>query len=153
MLNIKTKILLDKSNNCIILLIQSERSEALMFRTNIDFSSPLPIYRQLIYLIKLEILSGRLNDGDQLPPIRELAKILKLNPNTVAKAYYTLDEEGFIESKRGSGNWVNYKKAKLDSLRKGMIEDEFKSFLETVFSLGASLEDIKKLIKRYSDND
>lgn len=124
-----------------------------MFRTNIDFSSPLPIYRQLIYLIKMEILSGRLNDGDQLPPIRELAKILKLNPNTVAKAYYTLDEEGFIESKRGSGNWVNYKKAKLDSLRKGMIEDEFKSFLERVFSLGASLEDIKKLIKRYSDND
>ena len=124
-----------------------------MFRTNIDFSSPLPIYRQLIYLIKLEILSGRLNDGDQLPPIRELAKILKLNPNTVAKAYYTLDEEGFIESKRGSGNWVNYKKANLDTLRKGMIEDEFKSFLERVFSIGASLEDIKKLIKRYSDND
>lgn len=124
-----------------------------MFRTNIDFSSPLPIYRQLIYMIKLEILSGRLNDGDQLPPIRELAKILKLNPNTVAKAYYTLEEEGFITSKRGSGNWVNYKKAKLDSLRKGMIEDEFKSFLERVFSLGASLEDIKKLIKRYSDND
>ena len=124
-----------------------------MFRTNIDFSSPMPIYRQLIYMIKLEILSGRLNDGDQLPPIRELAKILKLNPNTVAKAYYTLDEEGFIESKRGSGNWVNYKKIKLDSLRKGMVEDEFKSFLERVTSLGASLEDIKKLIKRYSDND
>lgn len=124
-----------------------------MFRTNIDFSSPLPIYRQLIYMIKLEILSGRLNDGDQLPPIRELAKILKLNPNTVAKAYYALDEEGFVESKRGSGNWVNYKKANLDSLRKGMVEDELKSFLERVFSLGASLEDIQKLIKRYSDND
>lgn len=124
-----------------------------MFRTDIDFSSPLPIYRQLIYMIKLEILSGRLNDRDLLPPIRELAKILKLNPNTVAKAYYSLEEEGFITSKRGSGNWVNYKKAKLDNLRKGMIEDEFKNFLETVFSLGASLEDIKNLIKRYSDND
>ncbi|MBA7671905.1 HTH-type transcriptional repressor YtrA [subsurface metagenome] len=124
-----------------------------MFRTDIDFSSPLPIYRQLIYMIKLEILSGRLNDGDQLPPIRELAKILKLNPNTVAKAYYSLEEEGFITSKRGSGNWVNYKKARLDSLRKVMIEDEFKSFLERAFSLGASLGDIKNLIKRYSDND
>jgi len=124
-----------------------------MFRTDIDFSSPLPIYRQLIYMIKLEILSGRLNDGDLLPPIRELAKILKLNPNTVAKAYYSLEEEGFITSKRGSGNWVNYKKSRLDSLRKGMIEDEFKSFLERAFSLGANLGDIKNLIKRYSDND
>jgi GntR family transcriptional regulator len=124
-----------------------------MFRTNIDFSSPLPIYRQLIHLIKMEILSGRLSDGDQLPPIRELAKILKLNPNTVAKAYYTLEEEGFVESKRGSGNWVNYKKAKLDSLRKGMVEDEFKGFLEKAFSLGASLDDVKNLIKRYSENE
>jgi len=104
-------------------------------------------------MIKLEILSGRLCDGDQLPPIRELAKILKLNPNTVAKAYYTLEEEGFIKGKRGSGNWVNYKKAKLDSLRKGMVEDEFRSFLETALSIGASMEDIKNLIKRYSDND
>lgn len=124
-----------------------------MFRTDLDFASPVPIYRQVIYLIKMEILTGRLSDGDQLPPIRELAKILKLNPNTVAKAYYTLDEEGFIESKRGSGNWVNYKKAKLDSLRKGMIEDEFKSFLERAFSLGASMDDIKNLMKRYSSHE
>jgi len=124
-----------------------------MFRSDLDFSSPLPIYRQVIYLIKLEILSGRLSDGDQLPPIRELAKILKLNPNTVAKAYYTLEEEGFTESKRGSGNWVNYKKAKLDSLRKGMVEHEFRSFLETALSIGATIEDIKNLIKRYADND
>ena len=98
-------------------------------------------------------MAGRLKDDDRLPSIRELAKILKLNPNTVAKAYYTLEEEGFVESKRGSGNWVNYKKGKLDSLRKGMVEDEFKSFLERAFSLGASLDDVKNLIKRYSDNE
>jgi GntR family transcriptional regulator len=124
-----------------------------MFRSDLDFSSPVPIYRQVIHLIKLEILSGRLDDGDQLPPIRELAKILKLNPNTVAKAYYTLEEEGFIESKKGSGNWVNYKKVKLDTLRKGMVEDEFRDFLETALSIGATIEDIKNLIERYSDND
>lgn len=124
-----------------------------MFLSNLDSSSPIPFYRQVIHVIKLEILSGRLTDGDRLPPIRDLAKILKLNPNTVAKAYYTLEEEGFIESKRGSGNWVNYKKAKLDSLRKGMIEDEFRSFLEKAFSLGATIEGIKNLMERYSDND
>jgi GntR family transcriptional regulator len=119
-----------------------------MFRMSIDFGSPLPIYRQLIYLIKLEILSRRLNNGDQLPPIRELAKTLKLNPNTVAKAYYTLESEGFIESRRGSGNWVNYKDVQLDSLRKGMVEDEWKSFLERALALGAASQDIKDLIKR-----
>ena len=124
-----------------------------MFRLNIDFSSPLPIYQQVIRLIKMEILSGRLKDGDRLPPIRELAKILKLNPNTVAKAYYTLEAEGIIESKRGSGNWVHTKKAKLDSLRKGMIEDEFRAFLESAFSLGAKKEDLKKLMTRYLNDE
>jgi GntR family transcriptional regulator len=121
-----------------------------MTRHNIDFNSSVPVYRQVIQAIKLEILSGRLQPGNQLPPIRELAKILKLNPNTVAKAYYNLEEEGFIESKRGSGNWVNYKNNKLDNLRKGMIEDEVKVFLERVFSLGASIEDVKNLIERYT---
>lgn len=123
-----------------------------MLRFNIDFSSPVAIYQQVIHVIKLEILSGRLSDGDRLPPIRELAKVLKLNPNTVAKAYYNLEEEGFVESKRGSGNWVNTKKTKLDSLRLGMIEDEFRIFLDTAFSLGAGKKDIKNLMTRYLDH-
>ena len=124
-----------------------------MFRFNIDFSSPVPIYQQVIQAVKFEILSGRLNHGDQLPPIRELAKILKLNPNTVAKAYYNLEKEGFTQSKRGSGNWVNFKKAKLDRLRKGMIEDDLRGFLDRALSLGASFDDIKNLMERYSNNE
>jgi len=124
-----------------------------MIRFNIDFSSPLPIYRQIIQAVKFEILSGRLKSGDQLPPIRELAKILKLNPNTVARAYYSLEEERFVQSKRGSGNWINYKNANIDSLRRGMIEDEVRSFLERALSLGASREEIKKIIERYSENE
>jgi len=124
-----------------------------MFRFNIDFSSPVAIYQQIILGVKLEILAGRLRHSDRLPPIRELAKILKLNPNTVAKAYYTLENEGFIKSKRGSGSWVNTKNIKLDSLRIGMIEAEFKAFLEKAISLGAAKGNIKNLIKRYLDNE
>lgn len=122
-----------------------------MIRFNIDFDSPVSLYQQVIHVIKLEILSGRLKNGDKLPPIRELAKILKINPNTVAKAYYTLEKEGFIKSKQGSGNWVDYKNIKLDSLRKRMIEDEFRNFLERALGLGADLNDIKNLIERYSE--
>jgi GntR family transcriptional regulator len=124
-----------------------------MIRFSIDSSSSVPVYQQVIQAIKLEILSGRLKNGDQLPSIRELAKILKLNPNTVAKAYYTLEEEGFIESKRGSGNWVNTKNMKLDSFRRGMLEDEFRLFLDRALTLGAGLEDIKNLMERYAANE
>jgi GntR family transcriptional regulator len=124
-----------------------------MFLFNIDFASPLPLYRQLIHLIKLEIISGRLNSGDQLPPIRELARLLKLNPNTVAKAYYTLESEGFTESRRGSGNWVSRKEVQLDSLRRSMVEDEWRIFLEKVLKLGATARDIRNLIERDLTDD
>ncbi len=124
-----------------------------MFLFSIDFVSPLPLYRQLIHLIKLEIISGRLNSGDQLPPIRELAKLLKLNPNTVAKAYYTLESEGFTESRRGSGNWVSRKEVQLDSLRRSMVEDEWRIFLEKVLKLGATARDIRALMERDLTDD
>jgi len=144
---------LTKGFNCIIVVIHLLVGDEIMFRFNIDFSSPVAIYQQIILGVKLEILAGRLRHSDRLPPIRELAKILKLNPNTVAKAYYTLENEGFIKSKRGSGSWVNTKNIKLDSLRIGMIEAEFKAFLEKAISLGAAKGNIKNLIKRYLDNE
>ena len=51
-----------------------------MIRLNVDSNSPIPIYQQLKQALILEILSMRLKEGDLLPSIRGLAKILKLNP-------------------------------------------------------------------------
>jgi GntR family transcriptional regulator len=119
-----------------------------MIRIKVDIASPVPAYLQVIQALKLEILSGRLIDGDRLPPIRDLAKILKLNPNTVAKAYYTLEHEGFSESRPGSGNWVKRKAPDLDGLRRNMLEGETKDYLDKAFSLGASIEDVRQSIER-----
>ena len=119
----------------------------------IDAKSPLPVYQQVIQAIKLEILSGGLRDGDMLPSIRDLAKLLKLNPNTVAKAYYALEAEGFSENRSGSGSRVKVPPGKTDSLRKAMLESEFRNFLEKTVSLGFSLEDIKQLIERIKKNE
>jgi GntR family transcriptional regulator len=124
-----------------------------MLRLNIDSASPIPAYVQVIQALKIEILSGRLNDGDRLPPIRELAKILKLNPNTVAKAYYTLEEDGFVGSRPGSGNWVKSRAPDLDNFRGRMLEGETKAFLERAFSLGASLKDILGTIERIARHE
>jgi GntR family transcriptional regulator len=124
-----------------------------MIRLNVDLTSPVPAYLQVIQALKLEILSGRLSDGDRLPPIRELAKILKLNPNTVAKSYYALEKEGFIESRPGSGNWVKTRASDLDNLRKSLIEGETNAYLEKAFSLGASLEDIRQSIERITRHE
>jgi GntR family transcriptional regulator len=119
----------------------------------IDAKSPLPVYQQVIQAIKLEVLSGGLHDGDMLPSIRDLAKLLKLNPNTVAKAYYALEAEGFSENRSGSGSRVRVPPGRQDCLRKAMLESEFRNFLEKAVSLGFTLEDIKQLLERIKKNE
>jgi GntR family transcriptional regulator len=127
--------------------------EVAMLRFGIDNSSPVPAYQQVKQSILIDLMSGRLSDGDRLPSIRELAKILKLNPNTVAKAYYNLEEEGFIQGKRGSGYLVKYHKTKLDNLKLGILEDEFRSFLQKAFSMGFTRKDIEDLMRRLLNHE
>lgn len=124
-----------------------------MFRLKIDTTSSVPIYKQAVQAIKVEILSGRLQDGDPLPPIRELAKIIKLHPNTVAKVYQALAEEGFIRGRMGSGYWVTYKYKKMDSLKQALVEDEFRHFIERVTAIGATRNEIKKLVGKYLNGE
>jgi GntR family transcriptional regulator len=124
-----------------------------MIRFSIDNASPLPVYLQVRQSILLDVMAGRLADGDRLPSIRELAKILKLNPNTVAKAYYNLEEAGVIQGHRGSGYLVKFQKAKLDNLKRGILEDEFKVFLEKAFSMGFGKKDIEDLMRRVLNHE
>ncbi len=124
-----------------------------MLKFNIDNASPIPVYQQVKQAIILDILAMRLKDGDPLPSIRSLAKILKLNPNTVAKVYYNLEQEGFIQGRRGSGYQVKCQKAKLDNLKLSIIEAELKAFLEKAFALGFTKNDIEKLMRRLLNHE
>ncbi len=120
-----------------------------MLLFDIDTKSALPVYQQIVQKIKLEMLSARLCKGDPLPSIRDLAKYLKLNPNTVAKAYYILEDEGFIESRAGSGSRVCFQAQKEhDPLRRALLEEEMKTFLEKAVSLGFSRQEIEEQMKK-----
>ena len=72
----------------------------------LNFSSGVPIYRQIVQLISGKILSGALAPGDRIPSIRDVTAELNVNPNTVAKAYRELELGGFIETRRGMGCFV-----------------------------------------------
>jgi len=72
----------------------------------IDPVSGVPIYRQLIGQIRLQIRDGRLAPGSRLPPVRELAATLTVNPNTVARAYRELESAGLLDTLQGSGTFV-----------------------------------------------
>ncbi len=72
----------------------------------INPASALPIYRQILDQIRYQIASGRLKPGDRLPSIRQLARRLTTNQNTILKVYDQLAGDGLIERRRGDGCFV-----------------------------------------------
>lgn len=72
----------------------------------IDPDSGTPIYLQIIDELKTAVLSGRYRDGDRVLPVRELAVQLRVNPNTVAKAYRLMRDEGLLVSRPGGGTFI-----------------------------------------------
>jgi GntR family transcriptional regulator len=72
----------------------------------IDFRSDQPIYVQIVEQVRRMIAAGDLNPGDQLPTVRQMATDLRVNFNTVARAYRLLDEAGLISTQHGRGTYV-----------------------------------------------
>ena len=72
----------------------------------IDFRSVIPIYIQVVESIKERLAGGQLKPGDQLPTVRALALELRINFNTVARAYRILDEAGIISTQQGRGTYI-----------------------------------------------
>lgn len=72
----------------------------------LDPDSPVPIYLQIVHSIKHQVAAGTLKPGEQLPTVRELATSLRINPNTVARAYDQLDSDRVISTQQGRGTYV-----------------------------------------------
>jgi len=72
----------------------------------IDLRSESPIYIQIVEQIQQLVAGGRLKPGDQLPTVRQLAADLRINFNTVARAYRILDEAGLISTQHGRGTYI-----------------------------------------------
>ncbi len=77
----------------------------------IDIKSSVPVYRQMVDGLRVLLVNGELKPGDQLPPVRRLAMDLGVHFNTVAEAYRTLANEGWLEIARRSGVKVVARKA------------------------------------------
>ncbi len=91
----------------------------------IDNASDRPVYQQIIDQIKRDIALGRLNKNERLPTVRQLAGQIALNPNTIAKAYRQLEQEGIIVTKAGAGAFVANLDSNLSrSVRKKLISEE-----------------------------
>jgi GntR family transcriptional regulator len=114
-----------------------------MIKFILDPKSGAPFYRQIIDQIKFGIASGKLAVGEQLPTVRSLAVELKVNLNTVAKAYKELEIQNILETYQGTGTFINKSNINLSEKEKqDKIKDICREFMTIAFNYGFSVDDI-----------
>jgi GntR family transcriptional regulator len=110
---------------------------------HLDNQSGVPFYRQIVEQVKFAIARGRLEPGEQLPTVRQLAVDLSINPNTVVRAYRQLEIEGVLETQQGSGTFVGRKRPEIDELeRQRMLEQIVTDLLARASSYGFSFDEV-----------
>jgi len=120
------------------------------FQIVLDMRSEAPIYVQIVEQVRQRVSTGELRPGDQLPTVRQLATELRVNFNTVARAYRLLDEAGLISTQQGRGTyiWEGPTEETLKQLKKKSLEELTRNYLDETSRLGYSLKDILEELKR-----
>jgi len=110
---------------------------------SLDATNGIPFYKQIIHQVELAMADGRLRTGDQLPTVRSLAVELKINPNTVARAYNELEIRGIVTTQQGSGTFIGNKQISLSDVeRERRLAEVTRSFMTHAASYGFSLREI-----------
>lgn len=115
----------------------------------ISTGSNIPIYRQIVDQVRAAVAGGRLSVGDKLPSVRAIAERLLVNPNTVAKAFQDLLQDGIIESRHGLGAFVAKRRpiyTKAERTRR--LEAALEAFLSEALVLDFSAEEIREAVEQ-----
>jgi len=119
----------------------------------LDYKNDKPLHEQITQGLKELIISGVLAADEQLPSVRELAVSLTVNPNTVQRAYKSLETEGVIYSIRGKGNFVS-DIPKADKSRIDALYDSLRDALKELAFYGEDKDKIENVVKNiYAERD
>ncbi len=106
-------------------------------------SDGVPIYQQIVDQIQYRIMSGQLRAGDELPTIRGLAEELRVNPNTVARAYRELENDGLVEKRRTTGTFVaELPETRSVAQRRRLLAPHLDKLIIQSRQLGFSIDDV-----------
>ena len=119
-------------------------------KITLDFRSDMPLYLQIANQVEQLVAKGELKLGDQIPTVREMATELRINFNTVARAYHVLDETRLISTQRGRGTyiWEEPTEETMKQLQKKSLEELSKNYLNEINQLGYTLDDAVEELKR-----
>jgi GntR family transcriptional regulator len=115
----------------------------------IDFRSGLPIYTQIVNQVQTQVAGGILKPGDQLPTVRALAEELRVNFNTVARAYRILDEARIISTQQGRGTYITEIPPPnvTEKLRRESLQALTERYINEAVRLEFSNDEISEMIK------
>jgi len=116
----------------------------------LDFRSGIPIYLQVVERIKERLAAGQLKPGDQLPTVRSLALELRVNFNTIARAYRIMDESGIISTQQGRGTYILEVPTPevSESIRLKALEDLTQRYISDAERLGVSPEELDEALNK-----
>ncbi len=109
----------------------------------IDPASSMPLHEQVAAAIRRAIADGEAGPGDRLPPARDLAAVLDVNPNTVLRALHTLRDEGLLEFRRGRGVTVSG-----DATRRNELMLKANEFVEIGRRLGYRPDELVQIVAK-----
>lgn len=101
-----------------------------------SFDNERPIYIQLVEIIRINIVSGKLKCGEKLPSVRELALMMKVNPNTIQKALSELEDEKLIYTERTNGKYVTSDIKRVQKVKKELAQKEVCNYFHNMESIG-----------------
>lgn len=131
-------------------LIEKERCVLTMISfENFITEDGIPIYLQIIRHMKRGLVSGVVQNGDEVPSRRVLSALLGVNPNTIQKAYRILEEEGLMESRSGAKSVMSLDSEKITKVRRELLENDALAIVSSLKQMGLSKEDALKLIDDY----
>ena len=115
---------------------------------DIDPRSSTPLYQQLVQGVKEAVARGILQPGERMPTVRELAAELAINPNTIAKAYQRLEQEGIIATMRSRGSFVAGGPSRLDNEEgRQRLVDMLDKLLVEAYHLGLTSDELQVLFQ------
>jgi GntR family transcriptional regulator len=118
----------------------------------IDPAAPEPLFEQIGLRVKEAVASGLMAPGDRLPSVRELARELAINPNTVARAYEALERDGVIVRRQGSGCFITEQTSPLrDDERARRLAEQARRLVTEAFHLGFDAADIESAVSTELD--
>ncbi len=116
---------------------------------HLDFHSGLPIYTQIVNQIQSQVANKIIKPGDQLPTVRALASDLRVNFNTVARAYRILNEARIISTQQGRGTYITEMPPPMvsEKLRHESLAALTQRFIAEAFRLGFSEREVSQMVR------